>query len=203
MAATPAKSGNDSVGYFWTKDEADKVKHKLNGLSTSVDMLKVSAGFAAVGFTPLKIDGAFFKVDEKGITIGGRQRYTWPYTRDAKEKLEQKLTRTGEKAEKAYGEAERAVGMAKRLQGQSGGANWAAATETKNAEKAKKELDRTFTQMKKTDQAIKEMEEESGEKKKLIEKQSEATAKTLATMDSRISSLQTKMRELAAVAAGS
>ncbi|MGW3656300.1 hypothetical protein ACWD6R_11570 [Streptomyces sp. NPDC005151] len=103
--AQPANP-NDSVWHFRTKDEADGVKHKLNGMSTSVDVLKVAAGFAAFGFTPFKIDASFFKMDEKGIVIAGVQKWTWPHARDEKAKLEaadKKLVKLEKGAGGSYG----------------------------------------------------------------------------------------------------
>ncbi|MEU6141401.1 hypothetical protein ABZ848_13655 [Streptomyces sp. NPDC047081] len=206
MAVTPSKNGDDSVGYFWTKDEADKIKHKLNGLSTSVDILKVAAGVAAFGITPIKIDAAFFKMDEKGIVVGGVQRFTWPHARDEKAKLdsaERKLVKTSQQAEKAYAEAARATGMAKRLQDRLGASSWGATTETKNAVNAKKEADKAFSEMKETNLAIARMAQEAEDKKKIIARQKEDAEASLKSMESRLSTLSTKMRELESVAAGS
>ncbi|MEX2985342.1 hypothetical protein [Streptomyces sp. C36] len=60
----------------------------VTALSGSVEGLKISLGLVAMGFTPVKVDGALLKVDEKGIVFGGKQKWTWPHARDSKQKQE-------------------------------------------------------------------------------------------------------------------
>ncbi|WP_438292261.1 hypothetical protein [Streptomyces sp. HUAS TT7] len=60
----------------------------ISTLSGSIEGLKVGLGAIALGFTPVKVDGALFKMDEKGIVYAGKQKWTWPHARDEKQKQE-------------------------------------------------------------------------------------------------------------------
>ncbi|WP_414168739.1 hypothetical protein ACMATS_21375 [Streptoverticillium reticulum] len=70
------------IPWFFSEGDWDTYKRKINGLSVSVDYLKAGFGALALGFTPVKIDGALFKMDEKGISFGGVQNRTWPWARE-------------------------------------------------------------------------------------------------------------------------
>jgi hypothetical protein len=201
MEVAAAGTGkNESFAYFWTKDEVDGFKHKLNGLSTSVDLLKVAASAAAIGFTPFKIDASIFKMDEKGIVIGGVQRWTWPYARDEKAKLEaadKKLLKLSQRTEAAHLDAQRAVNMAQRLQSQAGGAgNWAIEAETKRAKKAQTEAGDTFKKTVDVYRSVQKMARDAEAKKKTVEDQRKDVGQSLGTMSSNIDRLRTKLREL-------
>lgn len=201
MAAAPASNNSDdSVWYFWTKDEADKFKHKLNGLSTSVDILKVAAGVAALGITPAKIDASIFKMDEKGIVIGGVQKFTWPHARDEKAKLEaadKKLLKLSQRAEKAHSTANNAVTMARRLQERVGGTgNWATDAQNKRAERAERKATEAFKKTQETYRTIDRMTREAEEKTKLVEDQRKTVERSLNTMKSGIEDLRTKLHNL-------
>ncbi len=118
--------GDDSVHYFWTKSEADTFKHKYNGLSTTVEYMKVAIAGLSVGATVAKFDFSLLKVDEKGIVIGGVQKYTWPHARDAKgkaEAAEKKLTRLSDRADSANARAKQALDDVTRLSARVNAAN--------------------------------------------------------------------------------
>ncbi|MCA6095140.1 hypothetical protein LE181_23595 [Streptomyces sp. SCA3-4] len=76
----------------------------VTALSGSVEGLKVSLGLVAMGVTPIKFDAAALKVDEKGIVFAGKQKWTWPHARDAKQKQEA----ADKKASKTHGRVEKA-----------------------------------------------------------------------------------------------
>ncbi|UIX31511.1 hypothetical protein [Streptomyces sp. GQFP] len=200
VAATAGTGSNESVGYLWTKDEADKFKHKLNGLSTSVDILKIAAGVAAIGFTPLKIDAAILKVDEKGIVFGGVQKWTWRHARDEKAKLEaadKKLLKLDQQTEKAAEDAKRAITMAQRLQSNAGETgNWATDAEMKRAEKSQKKAGETFKETVDVYRSITKMAHDAEEKKKATEDQRKRVEQSLGAMSSKIDGLRVKLREL-------
>ncbi|MFD7339280.1 hypothetical protein ACFV98_25185 [Streptomyces violascens] len=88
---------NDPARMFFTRSEADQVKAKLNGLSVGVDYMKVAVGGLALGFTPVKIDAALLKIDEKGIVWTGRQLWTWPHARDADKRRDRAANRQHKK----------------------------------------------------------------------------------------------------------
>ncbi|CAL9302722.1 hypothetical protein [Streptomyces sp. NPDC095602] len=119
MAAnnTPSNSSgnNDTVLHYWTKSEADKVKHKLNGLSTTVEGLKIAVGVVGLGFTPFKFDASVLKGDEKGIVFLGRQLVTFPWAKDEAERQDKKLARLADRAERASDRAARLKEEAERL----------------------------------------------------------------------------------------
>ncbi|MGW2862791.1 hypothetical protein [Streptomyces sp. SDr-06] len=87
----------------------------ISALSSSVEGVKVGLGALALGFTPVKIDGALLKVDEKGIVFAGKQKWTWPHARDDKQKQEAadkratkihgKLNKSGENAQSSVAAA--------------------------------------------------------------------------------------------------
>ncbi|WP_457032607.1 hypothetical protein [Kitasatospora sp. P5_F3] len=95
MAGT---GGPEPVLRYWTRDDADVYKKKLNaisttvnGLSGSVDFLKVALGglsvavtAASFGVTVAKFDYTFWKFDEKGVTYRGKPVHTWSWVDAAK-----------------------------------------------------------------------------------------------------------------------
>ncbi|MGI5457048.1 hypothetical protein ACQEWB_28585 [Streptomyces sp. CA-249302] len=206
MAAGATGSGsNESVGYLWTKDEADKFKHKLNGLSTSVDILKIAAGAAAIGFTPLKIDAAILKVDEKGIVFAGSQKWTWPHARDEKGKLEaadKKLVKLDQRTKEAAEEAKRAISIAQRLRGSTGEAgNWAVDAEKKRAEKAHKRAGEAFEESVEIYRSIARMAHDAEEKKKNVEDERKRVVQSFGAMSSKIDDFGEKLRALSSTVA--
>ncbi|MEU7134509.1 hypothetical protein [Streptomyces sp. NPDC046261] len=105
MAVDPGPLIPDSIGNKFedTKEEHSRYNKKINdlsfvvnkqaltmnGMSASInqlslglDTVKLGLGLVALGFTPVKIDGGIFKMDEKGISILGVQHRTWPWTRE-------------------------------------------------------------------------------------------------------------------------
>jgi hypothetical protein len=199
VAATAGTGGNESVAYFWTKDEADKVKHKLNGLSTSVDVLKIAAGVAAVGFTPIKIDAAILKVDEKGIVFGGVQKWTWPHARDEKAKLEateKKMLKLDQKTQDAARDAKNAIAMAQRIQSGAGAGGWESDADAKRAEKAQKKASEAFEGTVDAYRSLAKMTKDAEEKKRIVEEQRKAVAQSLGTMSSTIDGLRAKLNAL-------
>ncbi|WP_434594988.1 hypothetical protein [Streptomyces sp. A5-4] len=94
---------------FWTKEQADTYKHKLNGVSTTVEGLKVAVGLLSVGFTPFKIDISMLKGDEKGIVFRGRQLVTWPWAAEDQERADKKLVKASAKADVADENAKQAI----------------------------------------------------------------------------------------------
>jgi hypothetical protein len=204
VAGTPANN-NDSVWYFWTKDEADKFKHKLNGLSTSVDALKVAAGFAAVGFTPLKIDASAFKMDEKGIVIGGVQKWTWPYARDEKAKLEaqdKKLLRLSERAEAAGRRAKNAADTAQRLLSRTrGNANWATEAERRRAVDVEKDATQALKKATDAYTKVEQLVRKAEAKKEQVETQRATIKRSMDGMGADLERVRTKLDSMASVAA--
>ncbi|GAA2439483.1 hypothetical protein ACFPFX_07220 [Streptomyces mauvecolor] len=79
--------------HYFSKEEGDLLKSKVNGLSVGLDYVKLGLGVTALGLTAVKIDFTALKIDEKGIVLFGKQKVTWPHARDDKAK--------GESAEKA------------------------------------------------------------------------------------------------------
>ncbi|MEV6775191.1 hypothetical protein [Streptomyces syringium] len=80
----------------------------VTALSGSVEGLKVSLGLVAMGVTPVKFDAAALKVDEKGIVFAGKQKWTWPHARDAKQQQEA----ADKRAEKLHGQVDKAKNTA-------------------------------------------------------------------------------------------
>ncbi|MFQ6198440.1 hypothetical protein [Streptomyces sp. NPDC000405] len=79
---------NDLGRLYFSKEDGDQVKAKVNGLSIGVDHLKLAMGVMAVGATAVKFDFTGLKVDEKGIVLFGKQKVTWPHARDDKAKAD-------------------------------------------------------------------------------------------------------------------
>ncbi|MFF5130767.1 hypothetical protein ACFY41_28050 [Streptomyces syringium] len=79
---------NDLGRLYFSKADGDQVKTKINGLSIGIDHLKLAVGLLATGATAVKLDFTGIKVDEKGVTVLGRQRVTWPHARDDKAKAD-------------------------------------------------------------------------------------------------------------------
>lgn len=79
---------NDLGRFYFSKEDGDQVKAKVNGLSIGVDHLKLAMGLMAVGGTAVKFDFTGLKVDEKGIVLFGKQKVTWPHARDDKAKAD-------------------------------------------------------------------------------------------------------------------
>ncbi|MCZ4117883.1 hypothetical protein [Streptomyces sp. H39-S7] len=164
---------NDLIHYLWTKDEVSAVKHKLNGISTTVDVLKFALAGISLGLTPVKIDFTGLKIDEKGVVLAGVQKFVWPYARDAKAKLEaasKKFDLSTKKAETAYKEAKKAKDKADRLVAARGSAGSpespdsearrksALAEARKQRNKAREDLreaGNAYTKMKEIDASIK------------------------------------------------
>ncbi|WP_200303743.1 hypothetical protein [Streptomyces adelaidensis] len=92
---------------YFTKDEALYTKkmiiglsHSVTGIKGDIEVIKGSLTGLAVGVTLLKADFTLVKLDEKGMTVFGRQKYTWPWV-DQKKSLEEKIQRAQEKSLKS------------------------------------------------------------------------------------------------------
>ncbi|MFE7413576.1 hypothetical protein [Streptomyces laurentii] len=73
--------------YEETKKKAIATSSTVSGIKGDITLLKAEfAGLAvlSIGLSAVKFDYTFFKMDEKGITINGRQRIGWPWADKAK-----------------------------------------------------------------------------------------------------------------------
>ncbi|MFD3412830.1 hypothetical protein [Streptomyces cyaneofuscatus] len=205
---------DDSVHYFWTKSEADTFKHKYNGLSTTVEYMKVALAGLSIGATVAKFDFTYLKVDEKGIVVGGVQKYTWPHARDDKgkaEAAEKKLVRLTERAERADDGAKDALEQMKRLRArmdsQAGSrvpikGTWALETQLKQvqqqqlaAEKASKKAQAAYVETRRL--ALK-----AGREERDAEKAAADAASSYRSMRSGALSTRQNLRELEKQLAG-
>ncbi|MDJ0465191.1 hypothetical protein [Streptomyces sp. H27-C3] len=75
------------------------LKIDVTALSNSFTGLKFDMTAIALGLTLVKADFTLAKVDEKGITIGGKQWITFPWV-DQKKRLEERLDRQDSKIDK-------------------------------------------------------------------------------------------------------
>ncbi|TQE15195.1 hypothetical protein Sipo8835_46260 [Streptomyces ipomoeae] len=98
----PAKVGPYNT--YFTQDEAFWLKKTAIGLSHSVTLIKGDVEFIkgsltalAVGVTAIKADFTLVKMDEKGMTVFGRQKFTWPWVGE-KKRIEERLQRAQDKA---------------------------------------------------------------------------------------------------------
>ncbi|MER5887320.1 hypothetical protein ABT160_26175 [Streptomyces sp. NPDC001941] len=77
----------DPADYQRTKEAAYGWTSSFTAMKTDMTLLKAElSGLAAfsIGASLIKIDYTWFKMDEKGITINGRQRHGWPWADPAK-----------------------------------------------------------------------------------------------------------------------
>ncbi|MEU3504134.1 hypothetical protein ABZ726_26435 [Streptomyces hundungensis] len=58
----------------------------ISALISSIEGPKVDLAITALGFTPMKIEGALLKVDEKGIIIHWKAELDMAHARDEKQK---------------------------------------------------------------------------------------------------------------------
>ncbi|MFZ3569614.1 hypothetical protein ACOKM5_21640 [Streptomyces sp. BH097] len=87
------KAGPDDawVHPFWlNKQEIEHQKSLYRDLSHTVNLLKFDLAAVATGLTLIKADFTLFKVDEKGITLRGKQLATFPWA-DKKKSLEERI----------------------------------------------------------------------------------------------------------------
>lgn len=113
---------NDLGRLYFSKDDGDQVKAKINGLSLGIDHLKLAFGALAVGATLFKADFTAAKVDEKGVVVFGKQRITWPHARDDKAKgeaAEKRINKNIKRFDKKIGKAQWDQDVARRSGGQS------------------------------------------------------------------------------------
>ncbi|MBB5940078.1 hypothetical protein [Streptomyces zagrosensis] len=112
---------DDDVLYLWKGEQYDAHKKKLNGISTTVEGLKIGLAIVSTGLTVLKADLAIVKVDEKGVTFLGKQWWTWPHARNTGEKeaaAEKEFLKRVKKVQDTANEATRSVKIVKRRQEQ-------------------------------------------------------------------------------------
>lgn len=81
--------------YFMSKEVAG-IKKSLTGLSHSmtgakgdIDGLKAAVSVTAASAQLLKVDLSLWKIDEKGITFRGHQKFLWESHREEKKKKEE------------------------------------------------------------------------------------------------------------------
>ncbi|MFI2370553.1 hypothetical protein [Streptomyces sp. NPDC018833] len=71
--------------YTETKKMAVNLSTTVSGIKGDITLMKVEmAGLFALSVGLFKIDYTWFKLDDKGITINGRQRFGWPWADKAK-----------------------------------------------------------------------------------------------------------------------
>ncbi|MFF2570179.1 hypothetical protein [Streptomyces sp. NPDC058084] len=73
--------------YKSTKEAAFGATSTVTGMKGDITLIKAElAGLAvfSAGASIFKFDYTWFKMDEKGVTINGRQRYGWPWADKAK-----------------------------------------------------------------------------------------------------------------------
>ncbi|NWF26948.1 hypothetical protein HW130_11815 [Streptomyces sp. PKU-EA00015] len=205
MAGSSKKSQDESVLYFWTKGEADAFKHKLNGLSTTVDLLKVGVAGVALGFTPVKIDPTLFKVDEKGITWAGVQKWTWPHARDEKGRLEaaeKRLDKIQKRADASYSRSEKALRNAQEMARRAGAGSWAGQQEARRASSARQDSIQALKDVRGAHQKIVRLQNEARMKAEAIEENREAAAKAARDLQTRINSLRSDFNALSRSVSG-
>ncbi|MGK5631223.1 hypothetical protein [Streptomyces sp. URMC 123] len=71
----------DKVLYFDPAETA-LMKKNITGLSHSVEGIKVALAGVAITAQLVKVDLSLMKIDEKGLTIGGIQKSTWPWAKE-------------------------------------------------------------------------------------------------------------------------
>ncbi|MGI5481264.1 hypothetical protein [Streptomyces lavendofoliae] len=206
-------TNDEKVLHYWTKDEADKVKHKLNGLSATVEGLKIAVGVVGLGFTPFKFDASVLKGDEKGIVFLGRQLVTFPWAKDKDEREDRKLVRLVDRAERAGDRAVRArrdaevlkSQVAGRLSGQNGartGDNTAVRTAQRQAEVAAEEAEKALKKARRHYVDTLKAAQKSRHEEKDAEKSKETAIKTLHSVRSNLGTTREHLRRLQEELAG-
>ncbi|WP_336319447.1 hypothetical protein [Streptomyces lavendofoliae] len=92
------------------------LKLDVSGLAASLTGLKTDITVAALGLTLVKADLTLIKMDEKGITIRGKQWATFRWA-DEKKNLENRIERAEKKTVKRQQELDDEVEKLKRLKG--------------------------------------------------------------------------------------
>ncbi|MFV5992412.1 hypothetical protein ACNPQM_08155 [Streptomyces sp. NPDC056231] len=72
----------DFARLYFTKEEANTLVMKVAALNHTADLMKVALAGLATGLTVVKADFSLFKVDEKGVSILGNARYTFPWAEE-------------------------------------------------------------------------------------------------------------------------
>lgn len=93
------------------------MKLDISGLAASITGLKTDLTIAALGLTLVKADLTLIKMDEKGITIRGKQWATFPWA-DEKKHLENRIEREEKKSDKRQRELEKEVDKLQRIKGE-------------------------------------------------------------------------------------
>lgn len=206
-------NNNDTVLHYWTKDQADKFKHKLNGLSTTVEGLKVAVGVVGLGFTPFKFDASVLKGDEKGIVFLGRQLVTFPWAKDEAERDDRKLIRLTERAERAERNAEKARRDAETIHRQVSASssgrpngqisdNYAVKTSREIAENATKEAEKLLQKARRHYVDTLKTAQKARHEEKDAEKSKESAVKSLHSVRAGLKSTRESLRKLEEELAG-
>ncbi|MEU7280433.1 hypothetical protein AB0A69_16840 [Streptomyces sp. NPDC045431] len=87
LGTPPWIDPNESLRY---KEMYRELSHTVNGLATSLAVIKFDVTALALGLTVVKADFTLFKVDEKGMTFRGKQIATFPWA-DQKKHLENRI----------------------------------------------------------------------------------------------------------------
>ncbi|MFF8830645.1 hypothetical protein [Streptomyces sp. NPDC015131] len=206
-------TNNDPVLHFWTKNEADTFKHKLNGLSTTVEGLKIAVGVVGLGFTPFKFDASVLKGDEKGIVFLGRQLVTFPWAKDKDEREDRKLVRLAERAEKAGDKAVQArkdaeairSRVARGTSGRTGsglGDNSAVTSAQRQADKATKNAEKLLAKARRHYVDTLKTAQKTRHEEKDAEKSKETAVKSLHSVRSNLRTTREHLRRLQEELAG-
>jgi chromosome segregation ATPase len=96
----------DTVLYFNAKETA-QYKQSLTGINHTIDGLKIAVALGAtVSAQLLKIDLSFVKIDEKGISVRGKDKLKWSDVTGMKAKdAADKAQRERERIDREIGEA--------------------------------------------------------------------------------------------------
>ncbi|WP_216589646.1 hypothetical protein [Streptomyces brasiliscabiei] len=230
MAGAKYATGDDpakflGVNTYFTQDEGQWVKkiavgasHSVTGLKADLEGAKAAIAGVALGLTLFKADFTAFKIDEKGISFLGRQKFIWPHARDDEERGDRKLEAKVLRAESAFRTAERryetaadtlrlANRTAAAANSSPGGAGGNLSTSAKlltdqavraeklareaytEAEKQKKKLDRTL-------QAIQEQKRKADSEEKQVERAKKETDESVKKITSSLEGLKQRQNEL-------
>ncbi|MFI9588051.1 hypothetical protein ACIHCQ_41140 [Streptomyces sp. NPDC052236] len=67
---------------YFTHAETKDIKKSLTGINHTLDGLKLGLALVAATAQIIKVDLSVWKIDEKGISIGGIQTRTWPWAKE-------------------------------------------------------------------------------------------------------------------------
>lgn len=84
---------------LYYKEMYRDLSHQVNGIATSLTALKFDITAIALGLTLVKADFTLLKVDEKGVTLRGKQLATFKWA-DEKKHLENRIERMEKKESK-------------------------------------------------------------------------------------------------------